>query len=243
MREKEWFGEWFNSPYYHTLYRSRDHEEARFFLDNLISYLNPPTRASFLDVGCGTGRHSIYLTINGFNVTGIDLSQQNIKEASKHKNDRLHFFQHDMREPFREKAFDYVLNLFTSFGYFSTKEEHKKTIATMAWNLKEGGRLILDFLNPYTVINHLVKEEVKTIDGIKFHIHRHFDGEFIVKKIEFSNHGKNYRFFEKVNAIRRVEFLEYFEAAGLKMNRLIGGYDLRDYHKTSSERLIMIAEK
>ena len=42
MRSKEWFESWFNSPYYHILYKDRDESEARLFLDNLISFLKPP---------------------------------------------------------------------------------------------------------------------------------------------------------------------------------------------------------
>ena len=58
---KKWFHNWFNSPYYHILYTHRDEEEAEFFLDNLCAYLTPKDQSTILDIGCGRGRHAIYL--------------------------------------------------------------------------------------------------------------------------------------------------------------------------------------
>ena len=115
---KEWFGEWFDSPYYHILYRDRDYQEAHAFIDKIVKYFDLHSTDAILDLACGKGRHSIYLNEKGYNVVGVDLSAQNITFASQYGNDRLHFYRHDMREVFRESTFDYVLNMFTSFGYF-----------------------------------------------------------------------------------------------------------------------------
>ena len=68
-----WFENWFNSKYYHILYKNRDHKEAVFFLDNIIKNINI-NDGQILDVACGKGRHAKYLNHLGFNVTGIDLS-------------------------------------------------------------------------------------------------------------------------------------------------------------------------
>src|SRR5674476_339580 len=73
-----WFKEWFNSPYYHQLYFKRDEAEAAGFLNKLIAYLNPKPGSLMLDIACGKGRHSIQLASKGFDVTGIDLSEDSI---------------------------------------------------------------------------------------------------------------------------------------------------------------------
>ena len=183
-KRKEWFGEWFDSPYYHVLYKHRDHEEAQAFINVAIEYLGVNSQHKIMDLACGKGRHSIYLNKKGFDVVGLDLSAQSIEYANKFANDRLHFYIHDMREVFAEEAFDFVFNFFTSFGYFETKEEHEKAIHSIAQSLKKGGVFLLDFLNPYTVINHLVTEEKKEIDGIEFHITKDFtDDGYITKDI------------------------------------------------------------
>ncbi|MEQ9167479.1 MAG: class I SAM-dependent methyltransferase [Fulvivirga sp.] len=183
--KKEWFGEWFNSPYYHILYKNRDNAEARKFIDNLTAHLNITTGHQLMDLACGKGRHAIYLNKKGFEVTGLDLSEENIKYARQFANDRLHFEVHDMRLSYENQQFDFVFNLFTSFGYFETKKEHEAAVASVAQSLKPEGKFILDFLNPYTVIHHLIPEEIKTIDNIEFHITKDISPDDYCQKHSF----------------------------------------------------------
>ncbi|HCY89433.1 MAG TPA: class I SAM-dependent methyltransferase, partial [Chitinophagaceae bacterium] len=82
-----WFEEWFDTPYYHELYAGRDSQEASAFVDQLIQYLKPAPGSVMLDVACGTGRHAIELADKGFDVTGIDLSQQSIEQALAHQHE------------------------------------------------------------------------------------------------------------------------------------------------------------
>ncbi|WP_420580288.1 class I SAM-dependent methyltransferase [Reichenbachiella sp.] len=244
MSKKEWFDEWFNTIYYHILYKHRDYEEAAAFLDHLIDYFNIETNAKILDLACGKGRHSIYLNKKGFDVTGVDLSEENIKFASTKQNDTLHFAVHDMRDVFSKEEFDYVFNLFTSFGYFDSKEENLKVIDATIQSLKPGGKFLLDFLNPYVVVNNLVHEEDKTIENIHFNIQRKYtDDEFIVKNIIVDDHGQHYEFQEKVKAIRRTDFLAYFEKINLKVIDIFGDYELSEYKAEESHRLIFVLEK
>lgn len=242
-KKKEWFGEWFDSPYYHILYKHRDYHEAQSFIDALHGYFNFGIDDHILDLACGKGRHSIYLNTKGLQVAGVDLSEQNIAHARQFANDRLQFDVHDMRSVYRQDQFDYVLNLFTSFGYFKTDEEHQQAICAAGKNLKAGGKLMLDFLNPYVVVNQLVPEETKEIDGIAFHIRKRLLDGYIVKDIRFEDQNKAYHFTERVKAIRRWDFERYFEAAGLKILSTFGNYQLGEYVPETSERMIFITSK
>lgn len=243
-KKAEWFDEWFDSPYYHILYRHRDHDEAREFLEHLVSYLHISREHKVLDLACGKGRHSIYLNEKGFNVVGVDLSAKNISHAKQFENERLQFFIHDMREVFAEEEFDFVLNMFTSFGYFDSEQENEQAICAAAKALKPGGRLLLDFLNPYTVIHHLVPCAHKKIDGIEFRITKDVsDDGYIVKDIEFADKGRSYHYQERVKAIRRVDFLRYFEKAGLEVLDIFGDYDLHAYDAEHSKRMIFVVKK
>ena len=94
LATENWYASWFDTPYYHILYKDRDYEEAQVFMDNLTNYLNLPEEAKILDLACGKGRHSIYLNQLGYDVTGADLSENSIKEASKSANEKLHFVVH-----------------------------------------------------------------------------------------------------------------------------------------------------
>lgn len=244
MRTVEWFDKWFDSPYYHILYKNRDYNEAGAFIDKLVDYLAVKPHHKILDLACGKGRHSIYLNKKGFDVVGADLSEQSIAKASQYANDRLHFEVHDMREEFAHNEFDFILNLFTSFGYFETKAEHEQAIHSVAEAMKDHGVFVLDFLNPYTVINHLTPIEEKQIEGINFHISKDVsDDDYILKDIRFTDEGEDYHFQEKVKALRRADFLEYFEKSGLKVIDIFGDYDLNSYLAEKSERMIFVVEK
>lgn len=244
MSKKQWFDEWFNTIYYHILYKHRDYEEAAKFLDHLINYFKIVPNAKILDLACGKGRHSIYLNKKGFDVTGVDLSEENIKFASTKQNASLHFAVHDMRHVYADGVFDYVFNLFTSFGYFDSKEENLNVIDATIKSLKPKGKFLLDFLNPYVVVNNLVHEEDKTIENIHFRIERKYtEDEFLLKNIAVDDHGQHYEFQEKVKAIRRTEFLAYFDKINLKVIDIFGDYELSEYRKEESQRLIFVLEK
>ena len=239
----EWVGEWFGSPYYHILYKNRDSTEARLFLDKLIDYLNIQKEDRILDLACGKGRHAIYLNQKGLNVTGFDICQENIRDAQDNENARLNFHVHDMQFVFRKNYFNYIFNFFTSFGYFDTKAENESVVKAASDGLIDGGKLLIDFLNPYTVIHNLSPEEIKEVNGIRFHIIKQIDDGMIIKDIKFTDEGRNYHFFEKVKAIRRVEFLEYFENTGLEVIDIFGDYELNPYVADKSERMIFLLKK
>ncbi len=242
--EKEWFNEWFDSPYYHILYKNRDDVEAKSFIDNLIDHLHIKPANKLMDLACGKGRHAIYLNQKGFDVIGLDLSEKNISHANAFANDRLSFEVHDMRETYLYEQFDFAFNLFTSFGYFKTKKEHEAAILSVAQSLKPKGKLILDFLNPYTVINHLIPEEIKVVDDIEFHITKDISSDdYIVKNIYFQHNSKDHHFIEKVKALRRMDFMEYFENADLSIIDVFGDYQLSPYVAEESDRMIFVVEK
>lgn len=234
-----WFETWFDSPYYHILYKDRDDTEAQLFMDNLTHYLNLPEEAKILDLACGKGRHSIYLNTLGYDVTGVDLSENSIVEASKSSNDSLRFKVHDMRLSTEEK-YDAVFNLFTSFGYFDNEEDNFKTLLAIKKSLTEYGFAVIDFMNANYVINNLVPEETKTVDGIAFHIKRYVENGHILKEINFEDNGQKFHFTEKVRALTLEDFEAMMEKAAIYLLDIFGDYKLRKYFKNESERLIMI---
>lgn len=236
---ENWFASWFDTPYYHILYKDRDDKEAQIFMDNIINYLNLPEEAKILDLACGKGRHSIYLNEMGFDVTGADLSENSIAEAKKFENDKLHFEVHDMREKCTEK-YDAILNLFTSFGYFENEGDNLKTLKSIHESLTEYGFAVIDFMNVYTVIENLVPSEVKSVDGISFHIQRKVVDGFILKEIDFEDKGQKFHFTEKVRALTLEDFEKMMEEAGIYLLDTFGDYKLKKFYKNESERLIML---
>ncbi len=239
----DWFHSWFNSPYYHILYKERDDKEAELFLDNLITHLNLPLQSKVLDIACGKGRHSIYLNKKGFDVTGIDLSHESICYCKKFENKTLSFFEHDMRTVFRINCFDAALNLFTSFGYFENEIDNLHALQSATKGLKENGILVLDFFNPKIIKLDIPIFMSKTIEGITFRITKHVESGFIKKRIEFTDKGKDYLFTEKVQLISLERFKDYFEKSGLTILNTFGSYSMQEYNAKESHRLIFVTQK
>lgn len=238
-----WFETWFDTKYYHLLYKNRDQKEASFFISNLVDELKLEKGSKVVDLCCGKGRHSIQLNELGYDVLGVDLSPQSIGQAKVHENQTLHFQVHDMRDPIDQVKADAVLNLFTSFGYFESLEENGKVLASIRSYLKDDGLLLIDFMNPNYVIDHMVSEEIKELEGIQFCISRYLEEGQIVKRISFSDQGQNFEFFEKVQALDFDIFKRLLGEAGFKIEKVFGNYSLESYHEINSERLILLARK
>ncbi len=244
MPEKDWFQEWFNSPYYHLLYNNRDDDEALAFIRRLIAHLQPEPGNRMLDAACGKGRHSRALAEIGFDVTGIDLSFESINEAKESEDDNLHFFQHDMRLPFWIRYFNYAFNFFTSFGYFRTVREHNNALRTIAKSLTTNGAFVMDYLNVYYEEKHLEKSHEKKVDDVKFRIAKWHDEEHFFKQIQVDEKGiTRHLFKEKVAKFTLENFTDMFARQGLQIQEVYGNYKLADYDIRKSPRLIMIAKK
>ena len=232
--------DWFDSDYYHVLYKHRDYNEARNFIDNIVEYLDLKKGSKILDLACGIGRHSIYLDKIGFKVVGTDKSPNNIKKAKASKNQDISFLQMEMIDDTNHK-YDVIFNLFTSFGYVN-HDYNLKTIKNIERQLKDDGTVIVDFMNTLFVKKNLVIEETKVIDDLSFKIKRKSDGKHIYKEIKFHD-KKDYFFQEKVMDLSLKDFEKYLIKYNLKIIKTFGDYNLNEFDIENSERLIMVIKK
>jgi SAM-dependent methyltransferase len=245
LDQSAWFKKWFDSSFYHQLYANRDENEAAQFIDALIAQLMPLAGSSILDLGCGNGRHSRRLADKGFDVTGIDLAASSISFAKRFSRERLCFYKHDMRNPFGVNLYNYVFNCFTSFGYFKTQAENVRVVRNITDSLKDGGTLIMDYLNVRNTEDNLVPAGTKEIDGIHYRIERWATDTHFFKRIEIdTNSGAEPMVYtEQVEKLHLSDFDILFKKSGLKIEQVFGDYALNDYDALTSPRLIMIARK
>jgi len=245
MPENAWFKDWFNSSYYHLLYQHRDETEATRFVQNIVTYLHPAANSTMLDIACGKGRHSKALADMGFDVTGIDLSPESIEEAKRSENDRLHFYVHDMRLPFRINYYHFAFNLFTSFGYFKTNREHHNAIRTMAGSLQNNGILVIDYLNVQYSEAVLKSNEVKSMGEVQFHINRWHDATHFYKQIAVAENNQplQHLYTERVAKFSLADFTEMLSPQHMQVLNVFGDYDLGKYDAAQSPRLIIVAKK
>lgn len=242
-----WFETWFNTPYYHILYNDRDFAEAEEFITKLIADLEIRPDSQIIDLACGKGRHSVFLNKAGFEVLGLDLSEESIKQNKAFENDTLKFQVHDMREEIypgvsTEKV-DAVFNLFTSFGYFDKESDDKMIFKSVDNALKPGGIFVLDFLNEKWVQNTLVPEEEVVKQDIRFKISKRIEDLFIVKDIRFTDKGLDHHYFEKVKLHSLETIKAYAAEFGFESVKTYGDYKLGVYEAETSPRCINVFRK
>jgi SAM-dependent methyltransferase len=241
--EKDWFVDWFNSPYYSLLYQNRDHTEARQLVSSLVHYFKLPLNSSVLDLACGKGRHSIELHSEGMVVTGLDLSSASIAEAKKFESPGLHFVEQDMRRIELSEKFDLVLNLFTSFGYFEKTSDNLLVLSGSHGVLREGGHLVIDYLNCQKALESTLGDYQLEVNSCSFLIKKEKSGQFIRKSIEVHDGNQTYHFEEKVQVFSLSDFRNMLEQSGFGIIDTFGGYELQQFNLEDSDRLIIVAER
>lgn len=244
----QWFESWFDSPYYHILYQNRDEKEAEAFIDALYKRFEIMPHHTILDLACGKGRHSLYMGQKNNLTIGVDLSPNSISEAKKmalklNLNDKVKFQVEDMRNFNLGQHFDFVLNLFTSFGYFEDKMENSDVISSIASHQKEGGIVLIDYLNSQLVRENGEIIEIKTLSGIKFKTHKTLSAEHVIKNIQFVDKGIEYQFQEKVQLFNADEIESMLKNQNYDILGHFGDYQLGEYTKKSPRSIIVGIKK
>lgn len=157
----DWWRTWFG-PQYLAIYDAYLAERTPTEIDQLETLLKirPPLR--ILDLPSGQGRHSVELARRGYQVTGVDLSPYLLgiaRERADAAGVAVRWLLGDMREPLVEQRFDLVLNLFTSFGYFSDEADDRRVVTAAAAMLEPGGCFVLEVINGERIMANFEERE------------------------------------------------------------------------------------
>jgi 2-polyprenyl-3-methyl-5-hydroxy-6-metoxy-1,4-benzoquinol methylase len=129
--------------------------------DFIEKELNYNKSLKIIDIGCGTGRHSIELAKRGYTVTGIDLSESQLeraREKAKAKNLQVDFQKRDARQlPFKEEFDLAMLICEGAFPLMETDEMNYEILRNAAAALKPGGKLIFTTLNGLFPLFHSIE--------------------------------------------------------------------------------------
>jgi SAM-dependent methyltransferase len=248
MARREWFNHFFDASYVAALREEKPFRQTRLEVDFVLRSLRPLEGARILDLPCGYGRHAALLARRGFHVVGVDLSRAMLAEARRRSPEgpRLRFRRGDMRRIGYRDEFDAVINLYTSFGYF-TPAQNVTALRRMARALRPGGRLLVDHRDPtydaalprrlwyrtgkkrFVLEDRRFDRRTKVTDSTQLivTIGRRWVAQKTLRVQEFSL--PQWR-----RMLRRV---------GLRFLRAYSGYDGRPFRAGSTGRLILVAEK
>ena len=238
-----WYKEWFGEDYL-ELYAHRDAGEADRHVEFVESHVasGAPRPRSVLDLACGAGRHTAALRRKGYRVLGVDLSFTLLAVPP-----RVPCVAGDMsRLPFAAGSFDWILNFFTSFGYFEHERENFQVLEELVRLLTPGGRFLIDFLNREHVLANLKAQEVQEIKGRRVEIERWYDPATrrINKRMHLDGSGDSSSgtYLESVRAYSRDEVTIGLRWAGLEVDELFGNFTGEPFDR-DSERLILVGHK
>ncbi|MCB0782551.1 MAG: class I SAM-dependent methyltransferase [Flavobacteriales bacterium] len=237
-----WYENWFGTPYYKLLYRHRDESDARPWVQSILSETGLGKGARVLDLACGRGRHARWFSQAGLCVTGVDISEESIKEA-RAAVPEADFLVHDIRVPLRTGPFDLAVCLFTSIGYFDRPSDDQRVLESVTSALVPGGWFVLDLMNAERVSGKLVPSEQLEIEGVRFHVARRLEDGVVVKRIQVSDVGEEHLFEERVRAIAPEEVRAMMERAGLQVMRQTDGPEPLPFDADRSERCVTWARK
>jgi SAM-dependent methyltransferase len=136
--------------YYDLLYRDKDYRGETEFVERIFrEHTTNPRRV--LELGCGTGVHGIMLAERGYEVTGMDLSEEMLTAASQRVallqpniRNRVRFIKGDVRHDILQEQFDVVLSLFHVMSYQLTNDDLRQVFANVKAHLAPGGVFVFD---------------------------------------------------------------------------------------------------
>lgn len=244
--KKEWFVEWFNTDEYLSVYKHRNEKDAECHINFILSKINLPPKASILDLACGSGRHSILLAKEGYNVTGVDLSDKLLSEAirnSKTENLEIEFIKSDIRDFHIEKKFNLILNLFTSFGYFETDEENLLIFKKSFELLLKNGYFVFDYFNKVYIEKNLVLFSKEENDDYTIIQERKIVDQRVVKEITIQRNGITENYSESVKLYDSNFLTQKLKEIGFEIVNLFGDFFGNEFNQFSSPRFIAICQK
>ena len=241
----DWYEKVFDELY-PLLYKHRNLEEARLLVDRLAARVAfDGTRV--LDLGCGTGRFTRALGDRGVATVGLDLSMPLLARA-RSGSPGAALIRGDMRAvPVRAASVDWVLMMFTTFGYFDTIAEDASVLGEASRVLAPGGRLLLDYVNASHVHANLIERSGRMVCGIPIAERRWIDpsGPFVMKETNVGplKSGEIRRYRERLRLYTPGQIDEMLAATGLEPVERWGGYHLQPFESESSERLLLVARQ
>ena len=202
--------------------------------------------AKILDVPCGAGRHALALAEHGYEVTGVDLSEEAIGRATACASERglpVRFIRSDMRRFEADGAFDGAICFGNSISYFDAGGS-ALFFRKLAQSLNPGGRLILDSFSCAESIFPLQPVRQLTFEGGAYDARMAYDAMTsrlcTAAELRLGNEVHKLRYAHYV--VTAGALVHQLEEAGLRTLALYGDTEDTPF-AAGSRRLLLVADR
>jgi SAM-dependent methyltransferase len=241
--------EWYEAAFdalYPVIYKYRDSSEAESVVDSFESLLRG--KEPVLDLACGTGRYLEVLSRRGFSVFGLDLSHYLLKACVDRWGHGDEIVQGDMRYlPFACGSMGSVINMFTSFGYFSRDTDNLLVFQEVFRVLAPGGIFLFDFINAKRMTADLLDESVREDEQYRIKEKRKIEqhGKYLVKTIDVISllDKERTRIVERLRLYTKDDLISMFHSLGFSVRDVFGDYEMNRFVDGVSDRVIVVAAK
>jgi len=216
-------------------------------IDHLVELLGLPSEASILDLCCGPGRHSIDMSRRGFEVTGVDRTEQYLavaRDKAAWEGLKIEFVQEDMRKFVRPGAFDAALSMFTSFGYFDDSEDDRIVAENVFRSLKTGGKWVIDLIGKEVLARIFQARDWDEMDDTIILEERTPNADWSIMNMRWIlvKNGRTEEFILNLRMYSARELSDLLKSVGFSKTSVYGSLEGAPYdHK--AKRLIMVGQK
>jgi SAM-dependent methyltransferase len=222
------------SDYYDLLYEDKNYNEEVQYVSKSIVKHNPHSQ-SLLNLGCGTGLHDIEFAKSGFQVTGIDRSEDMISKAKMNeKKGILEFDVGDARTIRVDKKFDVAVSLFHVINYQNSNSDLIDFFQTAHYHLKPGGLFIFDSWYGPAVLRNLPSKRKKLFENSKYSIIREstsvidFNMNLVSVLFDIKVMEKN---SDQLNAFMELHKMRYLFFPEVQLIAEKAGFDILEFKK------------
>ncbi len=205
--------------------------------------LRPP--AAVLDLACGPGRHLLELARRGFRVTGVDATAEFVFQAKSNLAGgalEAEVVHDDMRAFCRESAFDAVINMSTSFGYFTEDDGDRRVLENVRRSLRPGGALLMELMGKEAVARTLKGRDWREEEGVLLLTEQRVrdDWTWVDNRLILVADERRQEFVLSHRLYSAVELRSLLDDCGFTSVQLYGGLDGSPYD-SAAERLVAVA--
>ncbi len=232
--------------YYDRIYHYVEYDKQADFFVRLMREFNRSGNRRILDVACGTGTHADILQKKGFEVTGLDISGDMLREARK-KNPDVKLVKGDMMRMNLDDRFGTIICFFNSILYSTNTDQMKRTLSCFHRHLDDRGIVIFDFVDKATGIRsrkekYVYKSRDLELSFIPRWIYNR-KGNVMELKVEFSVGGRKFHDHHVMGAFSTDELKKIGEESGFEAFVLERRFDRIEERKSNSNKSIFVCRK